>query len=92
MREERFFFRRLRGPYVEKMTERKRERERERKNERGIKKQKGAGERGAYADDSESGVQRAHSLTLLCRPGKIKVALALRPGDPQPSLLFLMSL
>lgn len=40
-----------------------RRREEEKKRVRGGKGR--AGERGAYADDGESGVQRAHSLTLL---------------------------
>lgn len=55
MRDERFF-RRLRGPWVAD----------ERRRKQRVRGGKGcAGERGAYADDGESGVQRAHSLTLL---------------------------
>lgn len=45
---------------------------------------RGAGERGAYADDDESGVQRAHSLTLLWPPGKIKVGLPRGRGNHTP--------
>lgn len=50
---------------------------------------RGAGERGAYADDGESGVQRAHSLTLLWPPGKDKGWLAPRPSQPYSSLMSL---